>query len=82
MEEKTGGGFTGSGIAEEVLGLAGGKGKKHRMLLNGLAAAFWLLCFCVMGAGCWGGSLTTTVAAFVIEILYISFVGATARTID
>ena len=43
IEEKTGGGFTGASIAEEALGLVGGKGKKHRMLLNGLAAAF---CFC------------------------------------
>lgn len=43
IEERTGGGFTGAGIAEEAVGLTGGKGKKHRMLLNGLAAAF---CFC------------------------------------
>jgi hypothetical protein len=40
IKEKTGGGFTGDGIPEEALRLAGGKGKKHRMLLNGLAAGF------------------------------------------
>lgn len=45
IEEKTGGGFAGAGIAKEVLGLAKGKGKKQRMSPNGLAAAFCLWAF-------------------------------------
>jgi hypothetical protein len=42
--------YTGAGIAEEAVGLAGGKGKKHRMLLNGLAAAFCFLLFAFAAA--------------------------------
>ena len=51
IEEKTGGGFTGAGIAEEVLGLAGGKEKECCLMASRPLFAFLLFAFVLLRNG-------------------------------